>query len=96
MPHHQRKRPLFLDAQRAEYRFGVPGERAFQFPQFAIIRPAQQVIAPGALLVIEQRQNMLEQRQRFRCGRGSIAQRLIQALTRLQVLLEAQTGCFGR
>jgi hypothetical protein len=39
---------------------------------------------------------MLEQRQGFRCGRGSITERLIQALTRLRFLLEVQAGCCGR
>ncbi len=32
IPHDQWKRLLFLRLQRAEYRFGVLGERAFQFP----------------------------------------------------------------
>jgi len=39
---------------------------------------------------------MLKQRQGLRCGRGSIAQRVIQALTRLRVLLEVKTGRSGR
>ena len=69
--------------QHAEYRLGVLGKRTFQFAYFPIIRPPEQVIAPDALLLVEQRQNMLEQRQGFRGDSGSIAQRLIQALTSL-------------
>jgi len=39
---------------------------------------------------------MLEQRQGFRGDSGSIAQRLIQALASLALLLKAQTGWLGR
>jgi hypothetical protein len=31
IPHHQRKRPLFMRLQRAEYRLGVLSKRTFQF-----------------------------------------------------------------
>src|ERR1700746_2602184 len=89
MPHHHRKGFLSIRSQSAEYDFGVLGERAFQFPLFAIVRPSQPVITPAALLIVEQRQNMLEQRQRFRCGRGSIAQRVIKPLALSLVLPEA-------
>ena len=77
-----------MRSQRAEYRLGVLGKRTFQFAYFAIIRPLEQVIASDALLLVEQRQNMLEQRQGFRCDSGSITQRLIQALTSLAVFFE--------
>src|SRR5580692_6500306 len=95
MAHHQGEGSLSIRSQSAEYRFCVFGERAFQFPQFAIIRPPEQAISPGTLLVVEQRQNMLEQRQRFWCGQGCLSQCVIKALTRLLVLLELQTSCFG-
>jgi hypothetical protein len=39
--------------QRAEDHLGVPSKRAFQFAYFAIIRPAEQVVTPGSLLVVE-------------------------------------------
>ena len=72
------------------------GKRTSQFAYFLIIRPPEQVIAPDVLLLVEQRQNMLEQRQGFRGDSGSIAQRLIQALASLALLFKAQTGCLGR
>jgi hypothetical protein len=48
----------------------------------------RQVITPDVLLLVEQRQNMLEQRQGFRCDSGSITQRFIQALTSFAVFFE--------
>ena len=85
-----------MRSQRTEYGLGVLGKRTFQFAYFAIVGPPEQVIAPETLALIQQRQNMFEQGQGFRCDSGGIAQRLIQTQTSLELLFEPQTGCLGR